>query len=644
MSLLAPLGLLGLLGVAVLVFIYLIKPNYQQKFVSSTYIWQRSLKYRKKRVPVSPLRNLLIFLCQLLALVSFGFLIALPVIPHLSQAPKNEKIAVIDASASMLVETDGVSRFERAVDEVLVLAESTLSEEGGALSVVVADAEAYILVSRAGADSLAEVKDKISSLVEGDAPKCGYGSADLTGAATLAEEILRQNSESEVLLYTATEYIDKTSFTVVDVSHEQDWNVAVLDCTPILLETNNYSFAVDVGCFGRSKSVSVTCELYGVNKKKDKNGVVTDPGKRLTATKTEYFSELSSSKTLTFSTEDFDGDGAPILSYEYMYVHVDEADGFEKDNSFNVYGGEKPVLRIQYASSTPNNFFSGILRTLRQAKKGSYDIEISEVSPSAAKTEGYDLYLFEHKMPDVMPKDGVVMLVDPDKAPEGSGLRLGELVSVNSSSTLASGAPHAVTKNVNPDRITVAEYRKITSSDGYEELLYYHGDPVMLLKDDGNKKAVVLALNLNKSSLGVVLDFPTLIYNIFEYFLPSTLTANDCEVGGSLTVNARGDESTLDGPGYAKVPLTGLPMTVQPTLPGDYTVTQINMRGEPEVEQFFVHIPREESDIEKRVDQLPLLHTETTEVESDIDLLFYIALFALVCLFAEWWLHSREKL
>ena len=53
MSLLAPLGLLGLLAVAVLIFIYIIKPNYQQKIVSSTYIWKRSLKYRKKRLPPS---------------------------------------------------------------------------------------------------------------------------------------------------------------------------------------------------------------------------------------------------------------------------------------------------------------------------------------------------------------------------------------------------------------------------------------------------------------------------------------------------------------------------------------------------------------------------------------------------------------
>lgn len=51
MNLLVPIGLLGLIGLLVLLIIYILKPNYQQKFVSSTYIWKLSLKYRKKKFP-----------------------------------------------------------------------------------------------------------------------------------------------------------------------------------------------------------------------------------------------------------------------------------------------------------------------------------------------------------------------------------------------------------------------------------------------------------------------------------------------------------------------------------------------------------------------------------------------------------------
>ena len=38
MELLLPLGLLGLLGIVILIIIYILKPNYQQKVVSSTYV------------------------------------------------------------------------------------------------------------------------------------------------------------------------------------------------------------------------------------------------------------------------------------------------------------------------------------------------------------------------------------------------------------------------------------------------------------------------------------------------------------------------------------------------------------------------------------------------------------------------------
>ena len=644
MSLLAPLGLLGLIGTAVLILIYIIKPNYQQKFVSSTYIWRLSLKYRKKRVPVSRLRNILIFVCQFLALGALGLLLAQPVIREMTSTPKNEKIIILDASAGMRVESDsdGKTRFTRALEQITELTEATLSAEGGTVSVIVADSEAYLLVSRATTASLADVKAKLSGLGHDDA-SCGYGSADMDGAAKLAEAVLAQNSESEVLLYTATSYLDKGSFHVVDVSAADDWNAAILDCRPQLLETNAYSFLIDVGCYGKSKAVAVSCELFGVNKKTDLNGTVTSPGVNLSATKSEYFSDADAEKTLEFTVEDF-GYDAQIVSFEYMYVHIDEADGFEKDNTFNVYGGEKPTIRVQYASSQANNFFSGVLRSMRQSLMESYTVDVKTVSSADAKTEGYDLYIFEHRMPDIMPTDGVVVLVDPDAAPYGSGLDFGDSVAVDSSSTLASGMAHPLTEHINPDRITVAKYRRVISSEGYDELLYYHGDPILLARNESRSKVMVLTLDMNNSSLGVILDFPVLMYNLFDYYFPKTLSGYSFVVGDSVTVDARGDNMTLDGPGFQKQAFPELPATVTVTQPGDYTVTQTNMKGSPELAQFFVHVPQSESNIIKTVDELPLLRAEATTQEVQTDLLMWMAAAVLLLLCAEWILHSRESI
>ena len=42
MKWLVPLGFLGLIGLIALLIIYLIKPNFQKKAVSSTYVWKLS--------------------------------------------------------------------------------------------------------------------------------------------------------------------------------------------------------------------------------------------------------------------------------------------------------------------------------------------------------------------------------------------------------------------------------------------------------------------------------------------------------------------------------------------------------------------------------------------------------------------------
>ena len=67
MSWLTPLGFLGLIGLIILIIIYIIKPNYQNKIISSTFVWKLSLKYKKNKIPISKLRNILLLLCQIFA-------------------------------------------------------------------------------------------------------------------------------------------------------------------------------------------------------------------------------------------------------------------------------------------------------------------------------------------------------------------------------------------------------------------------------------------------------------------------------------------------------------------------------------------------------------------------------------------------
>ena len=115
MTILTPLGLLGLIGIIILIIIYIIKPNYQQKYISSTYIWKLSLRYKKKRIPTSKLRDILLIICQILAITACALILATPSQVLRQQPMEGEVIMIIDASASMRTASDDQTRYMRAV-------------------------------------------------------------------------------------------------------------------------------------------------------------------------------------------------------------------------------------------------------------------------------------------------------------------------------------------------------------------------------------------------------------------------------------------------------------------------------------------------------------------------------------------------
>lgn len=633
MTWLTPIGFLGLIGLIILIIIYIIKPNYQQKVISSTFVWRLSLKYRKKRLPMSKLHNILLFLCQILILTICALLLARPVISSIKLGDENEKVIIIDASASMLVSDGSSTRFEKAVDRAKDVAEQTL-EQGGLVSVVLADADPKFVVQRVSEDQADELLVKLDELLI-DGGKCTYGSANMDQAVVLAEEVLRYNSEAQVHLYTATNYIEKNGIVVEDMSGKNEWNAAILGVEATLNENNHYEIAIDVGCFGKTEYLTVNCKIHDPN---GDSNVNIPP-----LTRTEFFDPTEDRKTIVFTTDDMNG--AVLYSFDYLEVYVDVADSFTDDNSFFLYGGKKQTIKIQYASSIPNNYFSGIVRSMRETMKNQWDIQFTELkADERAATEGFDLYIFEHRMPDVMPNDGVVLLVDPNKSPTGSGLNLGGLHSVDSSSTLASGANHELMQYVNPNRISIAKYRQIISSDGYQELAYYNGEPMILVKNEVDAKVIVWAFDLNYSNLCAMPDFSFMMYNLFNHFIPRTIVSNSFEIGETVELTARGTELTIKGGNLGEKTFEGTTGSVVVTAPDTYTVTQMPMQGnQPIIETFYVGIPNFESDITKDVDALPIMNVDRNSEIDYQDLLFYFAIALVAFMFIEWWLQTKKN-
>ncbi len=638
MSLLAPLGLLGLLSVAVLILIYIIKPNYQQKFVSSTFVWKLSLKYRKKSVPINRIRNILIFICQLLILTACALILAYPVVSGEQNEFASEKVIIIDASASMQLDQGSGTRFNRAVSEVIKDARQ-IADDNGVVSVILADTDANFVVQRANAAALNATTDALGELIKSGAEQCSFGSADLNGAVKLAESVLAENPDAKIVLYTATKYLNKNGIEVIDVSANGEWNAAVLDVNAEIVN-GYYVITAKVGCYGRSQRIRITLAVTNPNEK----------GESILFTEEVSFDPTAPEQEIVFDlgADNIYGEDA-IYLFDQLDVYIDdEADSFPDDNSMSLYGNAKPTIKIQYSSTNHNIFTNNALIDLKDAKQKRYKLDITEVAPGNAATEGFDFYVFEHSMPDVLPTDGVVLLFDPNKAPEGSGLILGDYVDLTPSGDnkivpLKAGSDtHPITgRNITPEQMGVTQYKRVVSYDGYKGLIDCNESPVLLVKDDEDSQIVVFAVNIHKADVTLRMEYPFLIYNIFTYFIPYTVSGYRFEVGDTVALNSMSAVLNVSGPDL-DANYDAFPHNLVLTRPGTYTLTQTTKREEIVSEKFFVGVSNFESNILKEVESLPAVNRVDVNKHEDLDLLVYIAAVLVALLFVEWWLQSRE--
>ena len=630
MSFLLPLGFLGLLGLAILILIYIIKPNYQQKLISSTFVWKLSLKYQKKRVPISKFRNLLILICQILILTLCAFLLAKPAVKHDVAGSSAEKIIIIDASASMLASYNQETRFERAVFEAKSLAESTL-DKGGEVTLILADDSADFIVERIGADKKLEVSTAFDDLLKGEGT-CTYGSADIDGAIVLAESITVTNPLAEVLLFTGKKYLNSGGVTVVDVARPEEWNVAIHNVRATMDE-GYYTYAVDIACYGMDKQVQVNCYI--------EIDEYTDPVQMGKVVKLND----DIIHTIEFKTGAADNVKDRVSEFTSVRISVQENDSFQEDNSFVLYGGMKPTLKIQYYSAKPNTFFSAAFMIVASSLNSRWDIDIDEVrGDSPAAISGYDFYVYEDKAPATLPKDGVVFLVNPSALPADVEARLSE-PKTGEKFTLAPGVPHELMNFINFGNIIVSNYRAINigGQSDFEPIIYCAGEPVFVAKNTPDSKIAIMSFSVNYSDISMQWEFPGLIYNMFEFYLPSTFTKYVFNVNESITLKARGTNLKIKGVNLEQN-ISETPYTMILKKVGTYTTTQDTLLMRDVRESFYVKVPDDESNIKIVIDVLQNSVIKTIVSDMFDDLLLYFAIVLVTLLFAEWWLQSRTRI
>ncbi len=638
MSLLTPLGLLGLVGLIVLIIIYIIKPNYQSKFISSTYIWKLSLKYRKKKIPISKLRNIILFICQVLILTAAAFVLARPFIDDGVEAKDGEVVLILDASASMESTMGEVTRFERATSAALADAQVAI-ENGHKVSLILAGDKASFLLQQAESDDTAQIYAAFEKLGEDPAKMISNSTPDIEGAMKLAEQITSASPNVSVTLYTDTSYLNADKVKIHDVKDPAEYNNAILDVRATIIE-NYYRVEIDVACYGADMQLTVGCDIYDYNESGTTLQLESDVFCSGDNVQTVVFAFISDE--MPEIEKELISESIEVFAYDHIYVHVNGEDALQSDNEFYLYGGIKPTLKIQYFSNLPNNFYTTALLVLQDALSNDWNLEITEATENP-KTEGFDVYIFEGGAPPTVPTDGLVMYTDTQNIPNAAGIRLSHIQPSDYPLPLTAMDSHPIMNNIVAENIEVTRFLAVSNYDGYVPLMGFDQYPMVLLKEDVDQKILFTAFSLHYSNLAITAEFPLLLRNTINHFFPVALEEYVYETGDTINVDIKTPMLEVSGP-ETELTFESFPAEWVVENPGTYTLMRDSLSGTPIVENIFVKLPAEENNTNLTEDVLENPDFYSDADSNDLDLLFYFTLAIVAILFIEWWLKSREQI
>ncbi len=567
MRFLYPAGLWALMGVPLLILVYLFKPKHEDRIVSSTFLWKLSERFRKKQIPAQRLKKILVFLLQLLMIITGSLLIAQPRIAL--KGAGVDYIAILDVSGSMRITgEDGVSRFDNARQSILDYAKRL--DFGSAMTVLTADAETARLAERT--QSFEEVRSAVSRAV------CGWGNGDITSAMAAAQALVWAHPNAQVYLYTDKDYAETERVTVVNVATTNEWNVAITGMTAALSGTGT-TFTSTIVSYG--KGAPLTMALY-VDGALQAARIVDCPNGEAVAVSWQM-------------------DG--VYEFGSAKVLVEAEDGLREDNEYWLFNRPANSIRALLISEKPF-YVRNVL--------GAYPaVSLHEaLSPEEADSGGYDLYIYDGLLPKILPEDGAVWLINPPAAPAGWNIGFGEEImggSLSPAREFDDDIYSVLTRNLQCRDVSILQFREVQSSGSFAPVLLCGDLPVVLAgRSEAGARRMLLMFDLHDSNLPLLTDYVFLIGNMLDYSTPAMLEIYAYDAGTPISAKVLPfcEEVFLQTPadGILRIPFDTTHADFSASRPGVYTLLQKLTNGSAQYCDFYAHMPFAEGNTAPAID------------------------------------------
>lgn len=590
MNFLYPAGLWALLGVAVLLLVYLLRPKYEQRTLTSTWLWKLSERFRKKQLPVQRAKKLLVFLMQLLMIVLGAMLIAQPRLAL--KGTGKDYVAIIDASASMrMVDGEGQTRFDRARE--LILQDVAALDAGSAMTVISADAQAVTLIERT------QVFGEVEYALRQAAP--GWSAGDLDGALALAQEVLWARPKAEVVLYTDKAYAETENLSVVTLESAGEWNAAVTAMTG-RVSPNGTTFESTIVSYGQDTNLTAALYVDGALQAAQPVACVADQP-----------------QTVAWQTN--------LKAYTRARVVITARDALAEDNEFWLTNQPARSINVMLLSAEPF-YLESVLSAFPTVK---LDVFTDEDDEDDVPLSGYDIYIFDDCVPPGTPNDGAVWFINPPHPAVDTAMLFGEaLVGANLTPvrSFADEMLSVITEHVSLQNVRVSRFREVVKLGRMTPVVMVGEMPAILAgRSSSSRRMIAVMFSLSHTNLTMQADFVLLVSGMLEYSLPTMLPQLHAAAGEELTaaVLPFTYEIYLEAPDgeVIAVPYEGQTANFTLQKPGCYTMLQKRPNEASKYSDFFISLPASESDPALRTQQTALTLTtsgEDAETDETVDL------------------------
>lgn len=346
---LQPLGLAALASVIPLIILYFLKPKPSIVELPTMRFLFEDERDDQRSAVLEALQRDWLLLVQLLILVMMSLAVAAPYIAVAEERVVDERVIVVDGSASMAAESAGATRFTQAVRQ----AQESVS---GTTSIVVAGAIPNVALRNGPTPAARETLDTIS---------VSHASGDLAAAIARATAIGGDGATIVVI----SDFVDQS-----------DWRATV-------------ATARARGFRVRLQSVGGPVENVGVTDVAYRSGTVT-------AT-IENFGTQRASRTVTLGSRSTDvtldaGDSTSVqlaIPAGGGDLRLVPSDGFPVDDRMPIAAPSEPTIEVLLLTNDENRFLTTALSLMD-------DVELTTARPPTTISRQYDVIIFSNVDPE----------------------------------------------------------------------------------------------------------------------------------------------------------------------------------------------------------------------------------------------------